>query len=91
MDNMSEPNRRTVLAATAAAAFGLAASAQSQQPGVRRTDLLRHDLSVPGREVVQVRVDLAPGVAFPRTAIRGKRLPTSLKACWNTRSKATRR
>jgi quercetin dioxygenase-like cupin family protein len=39
--------------------------AQSQQPGAKRTDLLRHDLSVPGREVVQVRVDFAPGVAFP--------------------------
>ena len=39
--------------------------AQPQQPGVTRTDLLRHDLSVSGREVVQVRVDLAPGVAFP--------------------------
>src|SRR3954471_3461188 len=39
--------------------------AQSQQPGVTRTDLLQHDLSVPGREVVQVRVDFAPGVAFP--------------------------
>ena len=40
-------------------------TAQSQQPGVKRTDLLRHDLVVPGREVVQVRVDFAPGVAFP--------------------------
>ena len=39
--------------------------AQSQQPGVKRTDLLRHDLGVSGREVVQVRVELAPGVAFP--------------------------
>jgi quercetin dioxygenase-like cupin family protein len=39
--------------------------AQSQQPGVTRTDLLRHDLSVSGREVIQVRVDFAPGVAFP--------------------------
>lgn len=39
--------------------------AQSQQPAVTRTDLLRRELSVPGREVVQVRVDLAPGVAFP--------------------------
>jgi quercetin dioxygenase-like cupin family protein len=45
---------------------GLAVNvAQSQQPGVTRTDLLRHDLSVPGREVIQVRVDFAPGVAFP--------------------------
>jgi quercetin dioxygenase-like cupin family protein len=40
--------------------------AQAQQPGITRTDLQRHDLSVPGREVVQVRVDFEPGVAFPR-------------------------
>src|SRR3954462_1840093 len=39
--------------------------AQAQQPGVTRTDLLRHDLGISGREVVQVRVDFAPGVAFP--------------------------
>ena len=39
--------------------------AQSQQPGVTRSDLLRHDLSVSGREAIQVRVDFAPGVAFP--------------------------
>ena len=39
--------------------------AHAQQPGVTRTDLLRHDLSVSGREVIQVRVDFAPGVAFP--------------------------
>ena len=39
--------------------------ARSQQPGVTRTDLLRQDLSVSGREVIQVRVDVAPGVGFP--------------------------
>jgi quercetin dioxygenase-like cupin family protein len=37
---------------------------QAQQPGIKRTDLQRHDLSVPGREVIQVRVDFDPGVAF---------------------------
>jgi quercetin dioxygenase-like cupin family protein len=48
------------------AASGLALNvAQSQQPGIKRTDLLRHELSVPGREAIQVRVDFAPGVAFP--------------------------
>jgi quercetin dioxygenase-like cupin family protein len=36
--------------------------AESQAPGIKRTDLQQHDLSVPGREVVQVRVDIAPGV-----------------------------
>ena len=40
--------------------------AHAQQGGVTRTDLQRHDLSAPGREVIQVRVELAPGVAFGR-------------------------
>src|SRR5215212_8002472 len=39
--------------------------AAAQQVGVKRTDLERKDLSVPGREVVQVRVDFPPGVGFP--------------------------
>lgn len=34
-------------------------------PGVTRTDLQRHDLSVPGREVVQATIALAPGVTAP--------------------------
>lgn len=38
----------------------------AQQPGVKRTDLQQHDLSVPGREVVQVRVDIEPGVVAAR-------------------------
>ena len=38
--------------------------ARAQAPGITRTDLQRHDLSVPGREVVQARVELDPGVAF---------------------------
>jgi quercetin dioxygenase-like cupin family protein len=37
---------------------------QAQQPGIKRTDALQHDLGVPGREVIQVRVDFDPGVAF---------------------------
>src|ERR671910_853567 len=48
--------------------------AQSQQPGVMRTDLLRHDLSVSGREVIQVRVDFAPGVAFPAHSHPGEEI-----------------
>src|SRR6202140_4464612 len=41
-------------------------AARAQQPGIKRTDLQRHDLSVPGREVVQARVELDPGVSFPK-------------------------
>jgi quercetin dioxygenase-like cupin family protein len=37
---------------------------QAQQSGIKRTDVLRHELGVPGREVIQVRVDFAPGAAF---------------------------
>ena len=29
-------------------------------PGLTRTDLQRHDLSIPGREVIQNRVDISP-------------------------------
>ena len=35
----------------------------TQLSGTRRTDLQRHDLSIAGREVVQARVDIAPGVS----------------------------
>jgi len=41
-------------------------NAQAQQPGTKRTDLQRHDMSIPGREVIQVRVDFDPGYVSPR-------------------------
>lgn len=34
-------------------------------PGSTRTDLQRHDLSIPGWEAIQLRVDFAPGASFP--------------------------
>jgi quercetin dioxygenase-like cupin family protein len=52
------------IAALVSGAFLSPLGAQAQQSGVTRTDLQRHDLSAPGREAIQVRVDLAPGVAF---------------------------
>ena len=47
---------------------------RAQQPGVRRTDLQRHDLAVPGREVIQVRVELDPGVEFGRHSHPGEEI-----------------
>ncbi len=38
--------------------------ALAQEQTIERAELLRHDLAVPGREVVQVRVDFDPGAAF---------------------------
>jgi quercetin dioxygenase-like cupin family protein len=49
-------------------------TARAQQAGVKRTDLQRHDLSVPGHEAVQVRVDLEPGVAFGRHTHPGEEI-----------------
>jgi quercetin dioxygenase-like cupin family protein len=48
--------------------------AQAQQSGITRTDLQRHDLGVPGREVIQVRVDFAPGVAFGKHSHPGEEI-----------------
>lgn len=42
-----------------------AAQAEAPMPGITRTDLQQHDLSIPGREVVQTRVDFAPGAIAP--------------------------
>jgi hypothetical protein len=42
-----------VAALIVASGLALHAAWAQQQPGFARTDLLRHDLSVPGREVVQ--------------------------------------
>lgn len=41
-------------------------AARMSQGGVNRIDLQRHDLSVPGREVVQTIVELDAGVASAR-------------------------
>jgi quercetin dioxygenase-like cupin family protein len=41
------------------------ATAQAQNAGTKRTDLQRHDLSAPGREVIQVRVEFDPGYTAP--------------------------
>lgn len=48
----------------AVAALPFVVGALAQPDPITRTDLQRAALSVPGREVVQVRVDFAPGAAF---------------------------
>jgi quercetin dioxygenase-like cupin family protein len=57
--------RRGLIAIGAIACLALRL-AQSQSPGITRSDVVQRDLDVPGREVIQVRVDFAPGVAFGR-------------------------
>lgn len=68
-------------AAVALVAFGGAAVLRAQAPhaGIRRIDLQRHDLSVTGREVVQVRVEFDRGVAFPRHSHPGEEIVNVLE------------
>ena len=61
------------------AAIGVASAlvlsvAQAQQVGIRRIDLQRHDLSAPGREVVQTIVELDPGVRSSRHTHPGEEI-----------------
>ncbi|MEO6339297.1 MAG: cupin domain-containing protein [Caulobacteraceae bacterium] len=61
------PKIRLIASACIILFSGLAPpTAQAQLPGTRRTDLQRHDLSVPGREVIQSKVELDPGVTSVR-------------------------
>jgi len=57
-------------------------TASAQQQGVKRTELQRHDLSAPGREVIQVRVDLDPGVTFPLHSHPGEEIIYVLEGEW---------
>ena len=68
--------RMTSVMAIAALIAGSVATlpAAWAQAGIKRTDLQRHDLSIPGREAVQVRVDIDPGVAFGRHTHPGEEI-----------------
>lgn len=70
-----------VLIAAGAAALHVV-RAQPQQEGARRTELQRHDLSIPGREVIQVRVDLDPGTAFPSHTHPGEEIIYVIEGVW---------
>ena len=48
--------------------------AQAQFPGLKRTNLMRNDLSAPGREVVQVRVEFPPGLVAANHSHPGEEL-----------------
>lgn len=69
----------SILALGSALALHLASA---QQPGVKRTELQRHDLSVPGREMIQVRVEVDPGVALPTHTHPGEEIVYILEGTW---------
>ena len=55
---------RFIATAVLVAITGFATQLTLAQSGIGRTEVQRHDLPQAGREVVQVRVDFAPGAAF---------------------------
>jgi len=64
-----------VVTATAIIAGALASNvAPAQAPGLTRTDLSRNDLSVSGREAIQVLVGFAPGVNAPNHSHPGEEI-----------------
>jgi quercetin dioxygenase-like cupin family protein len=64
----------TAIAAVGLTALTIATPVTAQQPGTKRTDLQRHDLSIPGREVIQVRVDFDPGYVAPKHTHPGEEI-----------------
>ena len=74
--------RAVTIIATATVVASIAVAVcveQAPQPGIRRIDLQRHDLGVPGREVVQVRVELDAGVEFGRHSHPGEEIVNVLE------------
>lgn len=59
--------------------------ASAQQPGVKRTELQRHDLSAPGRELIHVRVEVDPGVALPLHSHHGEEVVYVIEGVWEFR------
>ena len=67
--------RKICVVAAVLMASGIASQiAPAQQAGLKRTDLQRHDLSIPAREVVQALVEVAPGVAAPKHTHPGEEI-----------------
>ena len=74
MGNILAKMTRGATIATLVAGCVLATPAALAQTGIKRTDLQRHDLSAPGREAVQARVDFEPGTAFPNHTHPGEEI-----------------
>ena len=66
---------RIIAVALLAVGSGVAVlAAPAPQAGITRTDLQKQNLGIAGREVVQTRVDFAPGAAFGKHSHPGKEI-----------------
>jgi quercetin dioxygenase-like cupin family protein len=57
----------------------LGTEASRAQDGIKRTDLQTHDLSIPGREVVQQMVELQPGTVSAKHTHPGEEVAVLLE------------
>ena len=55
---------------------------QAKPVEAKRTELQRHDLSVSGREVIQVRVEIGPGSVFPSHTHPGEEVIYVIEGMW---------
>jgi quercetin dioxygenase-like cupin family protein len=79
------------MSTTEGASSGANEKRVQQAPGLWRTSLQQHDLSVAGREVVQQRVEIGPEAPVVKHTHPGEESSTSWRARWNIRSRASRR
>jgi quercetin dioxygenase-like cupin family protein len=63
-----------IIAASSLVLHVARAQPQAQPQGINRIDLQRHDLSIPGREVIQTIVEIAPGVTSSRHTHPGEEI-----------------
>src|SRR5262245_57729291 len=72
--------KRTKLLIVAGLAAALGAGLlYAQAPGIKRTDLQDRDLSIPGRHVVQARVEFEPGAVVGRHTHPGEEISVVLE------------
>ena len=57
----------------------LGTTSSQAQEGIKRTDLQKNDLSIPGREVVQQMVELQPGVVVDKHTHPGEEVTVLLE------------
>ena len=71
--------KKLLLAMPLALAFIIGSTGSRAQDGVKRTDLQTHDLSIPGREVVQQMVELQPGTVVGKHTHPGEEVSVVLE------------
>jgi quercetin dioxygenase-like cupin family protein len=71
--------QKTILSAIALTILAATVALYSQNPGIQRTLVTRADLSVPGREAVVARVEIAPGASAGRHTHPGEEISYALE------------